>query len=249
MVRILLGLVLVLVTLSCSMRSEKKEKKKATDNIVKDGITKVYYGDGKLRAEIPMKNGKRNGVGKEYHPNGKVHLVINYVDGKSQGLVKRYYDNGDLLEETNYDKGEMHGTRKKYEQGGRLSSEATYSRGQPCQGLKEYQSDGKLKTTYPKIVIEEVNNLLKDNRLILRIHMSNNSKSAVFYESKLNGGCLPDGAIKIPSTSKKGISELEFYAPPGTYDMKTISIIGKLKTSKGNYFVTQRSYNLVIENQ
>ena len=231
------------------MGTEKKKKGPVKDDLVKDGIARLYYADGKLRAEIPMKGGKRNGIATEYYANGKKHLVINYVDGLNHGLTTRYYDNGTLYEETLYDKGEMHGLRKRYRKNGSLESEANYYKGQACGGIKEYLLDGKTKKNYPKIVVEEVDRLLKDNKYILRLRMSDNNKNVSFYQGKLEGNCMTESLRPIPASSVRGVSELSFYLPPGMFVMEEISIVAKVKTPQGNFFVTQKSHNLAIEHR
>jgi antitoxin component YwqK of YwqJK toxin-antitoxin module len=91
----LLVLFWLLVACSSDRAKEKKAKGKANDTVtVSDGISKVYYEGGGLRAEIPMKRSRRNGLAKEYYKNGKVFQEINYVEGKKDGEARQYYEHG-----------------------------------------------------------------------------------------------------------------------------------------------------------
>lgn len=55
-----------------------------------------YFGNGRLKSEIPYKNGKREGMAKVYYENGRVRAKGLYKDGKLVGKVKEYYENGFL---------------------------------------------------------------------------------------------------------------------------------------------------------
>jgi antitoxin component YwqK of YwqJK toxin-antitoxin module len=245
--RCVLTFLILMTAFSCSIDTGKKKKKtRKEDQLVKDGISRAYYPDGKLRAEIPMKGGRRNGLAIEYYNDGKKHLEINYADGKHEGLTTRYWENGNLYEQTNYSKGEMHGIRKRYRKDGKLASESRFNSGAPCLGLQEFLQDGSAKKKYPTIVIEPVDMLLKEQRYALRLSMSDKSGNVTFYEGDLDGGCI--GYLEeIPKTTKKGVSELSYYLPEGMFVMKTLNIIARVKTAQGNFFVTQRKYNLAIE--
>ncbi len=236
--------------ISCSQDVKKKPRAgtKKKDEHVKDGITRLYYSDGKLRAEISMKGGLRNGLATDYYTNGQKHLVINYVNNKNEGLVTKYYDNGRVDEETMYKDGKMHGLKKSYRKDGSLSAEVTYHNGLPCAGLKEYSPDGKLRKDLPKIVVEGIDKMLTENKYILRLRMSDNSTNVTFYRGKLTGGCLDDNNVReIYRGKTKGVAELDFYIGPGMFVMEEIPLIAKVKTPRGNYYVTQINHNLAIE--
>jgi antitoxin component YwqK of YwqJK toxin-antitoxin module len=242
---------IVLILLSCSGENSKKKNKspKKDEKALKDGVTKSYYADGKLRAEVPFKNGRRNGLAVEYYNNGKKYLEINYVNGRNHGLSTRYYDTGGLYEETMYENGEMHGIRKRYRKDGKLSAEAPYNNGFSCLGLKEYLVDGRPKKNFPTIEIQPVDRLLKEDRYILRLSMSDKTKNVIFYQGKLEGKCLGYSQTQIPMSAEKGVGELVFNLPKGMFVMDEISIVAKVKTPLGNYYVTEKKYNLAIENR
>ena len=237
--------------LSCSKEPEKKKvSTKGKDSYVRDGTTRLYYSDGKLRAEISMKGGLRNGIAKEYYNNGQVHLIINYKDSKNHGITKRYFDNGDMMEETSYWEGEMHGPRTRYRKGGSLYSVASYHHGEPCVGLKEYKTDSTLVTGYPSIIVKEINRLKRDGEFVVQLKMSNGTKKATFYRGSLSTmDCINEQCTEIPATAEHGIGELVIRVPKGLMVKDDLLFVAKVKTNMGNYFVTTVRHPLAIINR
>lgn len=245
----LLPAILALFCYGCLPITKEDEKKQEKTKAEKDGVRKTFYSNGKLRSEVPIKNGKKNGLAKDFYSDGTPHFEINYVDNVKQGITRMYYQNGKLYEETPYEKDKIHGVKKRYRQDGKLSTEAPYHLGEPCIGLKEYLTDGSPKTKYPTIVVTAINNLLREDRYILRLNMSDNAKNVTFYTGKLEDGCINSSLEQIYQTPKKGVSEISIYLPPGAFLMEEINIVAKVKTALGNYYVTQRKYNVAIENR
>lgn len=225
--------------------TDDKEKKKPLE-----GVVKAYYPDGKLKTEISYKNGKKNGLAREYFENGNVHLEINYVNDVNHGLTKRYYESGFIYHETPYDSGRIHGIEKKYRGEGQLMAEMPYRYGAPCKGLKEYTSDGSLRKKYPSIIITPVNTLLIDERYTLKLTMSDGSKNVSFFKGKLADGCWNDELVLLESSREhKGEGLDEYYIPRGGFIMQEINIVAKVKTRLGNYYITERKYNLAVDNR
>lgn len=215
-----------------------------------NGVVKANYPDGSLRAEIPYVEGLKHGMATEYYKTGKVFQAIEYAKGLKHGWAKRYWENGNLYQETPYDSGKIHGEQKKYREDGKLASVAVYEHDNPCIGLKEYLIDGKQKKDYPKIVITPIDNLWRDNEYILRLSVSDKSKNVEFFTGKLtNGRCISDQASKVWNTDRNGVGEIIITLPPGGFMMEEINIIAKIKTRQGNYYITQRKYNLAIQNR
>lgn len=215
----------------------------------KDGVVKQHRGDGSLKNEISYKNGKRNGIAKTYYKNGVLRQQVNYVNNVKHGEVTTYYETGKKYQVTPYENGKINGIRKKYRMDGRLLAEVPYVKDEPCAGLKEYLLNGEPKTQYPDIIITEIDNLLKANEFILRLSISDNSKKVVYYLGELDkNGCIKDDAMKVMA-QKPGVLDLKYSLGPGMFMMETINIIAVVETRLGNPYVTQKKYNLAIENR
>ena len=60
---------------------------------LKNGVYKEYYMSGKLKHELPFKDGCIDGVEKYYYENGKLEMETIYSKGKVI-KTKKYYENG-----------------------------------------------------------------------------------------------------------------------------------------------------------
>ena len=57
---------------------------------------KLYYENGKLKAQIPYKNGKKEGIAKGYYENGKLLEELSYKNNMREGIDKQYYESGKI---------------------------------------------------------------------------------------------------------------------------------------------------------
>jgi hypothetical protein len=245
-----LYIILLTVAVSCiPFTDNSDEKTTSKKSSKKDGVNKTFYSNGKLRSEVPIRDGKKNGTARDFYQNGKTHLEIEYVNSVKHGITRMYYENGNLYQESPYENGKINGVQKKFREDGRLMAEVPYRNGEICMGLKEYLTDGSLKKNYPTIVVTPIDNILKEDRYTLRLTMSDKSKNVVFYQGNLSDNCLMDGLERVYETPVKGVSEIIYYLMPGQFLMEQINIIAKVKTPLGNEYVTQRKYNVAIEHR
>jgi antitoxin component YwqK of YwqJK toxin-antitoxin module len=82
---------------------------------MRNGPWKLFYSDGKLRAEGAYKNGKRQGPWTYYYKSGKVEQKGNYNEDLSGGEWKWYYQSGALHREETYRKGREDGHSIEYD--------------------------------------------------------------------------------------------------------------------------------------
>lgn len=87
----------------------------------------IYYKGGKLRREIPYKNGIKEGIKKLYYPNGNLEREISYKNGIKEGIEKLYYPSGQLKFEAFNLNGGREGIEKSYYESGELLREMSYS--------------------------------------------------------------------------------------------------------------------------
>ncbi len=210
------------------------------------GITKNYSSKGKLLSKVNYVNGKKEGKTTNYYTNGKVHSTIMYKNGIREGNAIWYYKNGKPYSINPYINNELNGIQKKYYESGKIQAEIPYKDGQPGTGLKEYTPEGKLLTDYPKIIIQEVNQIATSNRFILKIYLSRRSGNVQFYLDELDAGkYLKKYMYEIPT--EKGVATKVYEVPRGYVKFQKINIIASVKTGLGNTYITQRSYNLAIQ--
>lgn len=207
-----------------------------------------YHPNGQLHKEIIDENDSVS-IYREYFNNGQIFQEIRSVNKLREGLVKKYHKDGVLYDEIPYVKGKIHGTEKKYRRSGDLMAEIPYHEGNLCKGLKEYTVDGKLKKRYPEIIITPIDNILKDESYTVQISLSDGSKSVEYYEGDLTDGkYIGDDAGKVWETSN-GVGKLQFKIVRGMFIMEELNIIAKVKTIQGNYYITEKTYHVALDNR
>lgn len=220
--------------------SEEKPKGKL------QGLHKYYFPDGKLYLEINYKDSVPHGEVRRYFKAGGILESSNYNNGILHGISRTYYEGGKLSSETPYDSGRIHGVKKKFRKDGMPAYEAPYRYGQPCVGLKEFFLSGRPVDNYPSIVFKPLNELLKENRYILQIMLSDGSKVVEFYHGKLvDGKYIHPNAD--PIHTQNGVAKLYYYLPPGAFAMEKVEVVAKIKTDLGNYVLAEASHNLAVE--
>ena len=136
---------------------------------VKEGFTRLYFTDGKLKQETPFVKGLEQGFGKEFATDGTIitlteykrgfivdRLRINRKDGngKKQGRWFVFYQGGAPKSEVTYKDDRMHGYLKEYAENGDLLKISKYVDGelqteaaevQKLEVQNEYYPDGKVK--------------------------------------------------------------------------------------------------------
>ncbi|MCZ8355902.1 MAG: toxin-antitoxin system YwqK family antitoxin [Cyclobacteriaceae bacterium] len=232
--------------LSCQ---EPKKEEAVKKEKVKDGLFVSHFKNGKVKQEIPMKDGKQNGLAKEYYQHGKLAKEIEYKNGVKDGFVKQYYENGKIAFHQNYKNGKQHGKQERFKEDGNLWSVSYFVEDEPCKGLVEYTSKNEPRKKYPTIVVQPVNNLYKNGTYALNLSMSDKTRAVEFYIGDLDkNGCIDWTNVEYVLKEKSSsVATLDFQMPQGTFIMKTINIIAKVKTLQGNYYITERKYNVSVE--
>jgi antitoxin component YwqK of YwqJK toxin-antitoxin module len=263
----IIGFILCLVLASCKFIDNRENQKDENKNV---RLVRQFFSNGRLKAEILVKDDKRHGITKNYNSSGKLLSTVNYVNGKKEGKTTNYYTNGKVHSTIMYKNGvkegnavwyyksgkiysinpfvnnKLKGIQKKYYENGKLQAEIPYKDGQPGIGLKEYTSEGKLITNYPKIIIREINHIATSDRFVLKIYLSERSANDQFYLDDLDQGkYLKKYMFAIPT--EKGVATRVYEVPPGYVKFQKINIIARTKTRLGNTYITQRSYNLAIQ--
>lgn len=93
---------------------------------IRNGLTKEFYPDGKIKSEIEYHDGKVNGLLKTYFQNGKIAEVSNWTNDLRNGPAKYFYDNGKLYQEEFYKDNKLNGEQKTFFENGKLKTTIIY---------------------------------------------------------------------------------------------------------------------------
>lgn len=244
------SLIFILALSGCQNFSwlPKEKPTETTKKTVKtDGVHKSYKKNGTLYSEISYKNGERDGLAVVYYPDGKIKQSIDFKNGEKDGLAKIYYESGILNRETSYKEGIKNGPQKKYFQDETLASSITYKDDLPGTDLKEYLKSGKEKSNYPSLIVKQIDRLKESGKYIIEVTFSKNPRRADYYFGELIDGKFfqPYSLEKLPE--KNGVAYYTIKPPPGIFIMRKINVVGKLKTSRRNLLIKQKTVNLAIE--
>jgi antitoxin component YwqK of YwqJK toxin-antitoxin module len=150
---------------------EKEMIREMFRNDVKEGYTRYYYDDGKVKMEIPFVKGLEQGLAKEYSTDGNIITLIEYKRGfvidrvkinrrdhnnLKQGKWYTFYGNGNIHVEGTYQDDLKEGYFKEYAENGDLVSVDKYvkdikqAEAQEIRKLdiqNEYYPGGKIKSS------------------------------------------------------------------------------------------------------
>jgi len=161
---------------------DKETMKENFRNDVKEGTTKYYYPDGRIKLSIPFVNGMEQGFGKEYGNDGTIITLTEYkrgfiVDrqrinrkdgnGWKQGTWFLFWDNGNIRQEGRYHDDKKDGYFKDYTENGDFQKITKYVDGvvqpeaaeiQKLDIQNEYYPTGKIRVSamYRNGVLEGV---------------------------------------------------------------------------------------------
>ncbi|MDR2905927.1 MAG: toxin-antitoxin system YwqK family antitoxin [Helicobacteraceae bacterium] len=121
------------------------------DGELLNGVIREYDDKtGRLRYEIPYKNGKIEGVWKGFYKNGELWLEAQYKNNVREGIQKEYsLSTGELEFETSFKDDEMDGISKDYWSGGALQYIRTYKNGKQEGIEKFFSTSGELGSETP----------------------------------------------------------------------------------------------------
>ncbi len=162
------------------------------------GQAKYYFNTGSLRELVNFKDDVRHGTATEYYKNGKPYMVSEYVNGERTGWYKIYYANGQLQGEGWLANDKKEGIWRFYTVAGKLESESFYLNGQANGPSKHYNGNGKI--NYMDYY---------DKDLIVRMEQYDNTGKIIHEQSfPLGTGkyyfIFPNGNTSFEATLKNG---------------------------------------------
>jgi hypothetical protein len=107
-------------------------------------IPKVFYRNGQIREQVPMRNGRRHGVVRVWHKNGVRASEEPYKNGFLHGVCRHWNDAGRRLGEYRMIQGT--GIQRDWHDNGRLQIEVSTVRGDFCGRNRIWLRDGTLLT-------------------------------------------------------------------------------------------------------
>ncbi|HNW57985.1 MAG TPA: hypothetical protein PLR88_06285 [Bacteroidales bacterium] len=203
---------LSVILLGCNGKGNSKQDMSVNDTIsVPDtGFTgiKQYMGEHKyLVKEVTFKNGVREGLTKTFYPNGKLRQTFLYKNDLKEDSSIYFYPEGQVFRSTPYKHDTIDGIQKQYYRTGELKAKIGYSKGFRTPYLEEYSREGKLLVNTPEMLINIKDEYRTKGAYRITMELSNKSANVTFYRGELlNGVFDPVNCKKI--TTIKGVGSL-----------------------------------------
>jgi antitoxin component YwqK of YwqJK toxin-antitoxin module len=109
-----------------------------------NGITKLFYDNGKIQEESYYKANLKSGPSKWYNKDGKIIASYNYINGLFEGMQTSYYENDSLQSRSDYKNNLLNGDYKEYYRNGKLKESGRYLNGLKEGPWTEYDETGKV---------------------------------------------------------------------------------------------------------
>lgn len=184
------------------------------------GTAKYYYNTGSLREEVGFEEDVKNGVSTEYFKNGKKRIVCSYVKGERTGMYKGYYNNGKLQAEGWLIDDKKENQWRFYNIAGKLEREAFYLNDEANGPSKHYNSDGKINYVdyYDRDLIVRMEQFSSNGKMIHEqsFSMGTGKYSLIF----------PNGNASFEASLRNGKYEVGYTS---YYPDKTVREIGFYK--------------------
>ncbi|MFT7232449.1 MAG: hypothetical protein ACI8TA_001665, partial [Cyclobacteriaceae bacterium] len=128
---------------------------------------------------------------------------------------------------------------------GQVQSILNYKNNEASRELEEFNSKGVKISKYPKLIVKEIDNLMKTGEYIIEVYFDKIPGRGTYYQGKLNDGYFHDGLSEIKKVN--GIGRIVYKPMPGSFLMKNLSFVGKYKTAYGNYYIDDAELNLALD--
>jgi len=227
-------------------KSAKKDSQTGIDTIsVTDtGFTgiKQFMSGQHLVMEATLKNGVREGLTKTFYANSKLRQTFWYEKGLREDSAKWYYEEGQLFRSTPYKNDTVDGTQKQYYRNGRLKANLIFKKGLRTQNLEEFTTDGKLITGYPSLVVNIRDEYKTKGVYSVLLELSDKSTKVRYYKGDLSGGVFDTAHCeKIKTIEGIGHLDLKKTGPPKP---GYVGVIAEILTNFGNNYLVYKKIEL-----
>ena len=90
---------------------------------------KEWFANGRLKLEIPYRQGRIHGIRKAWYKNGQLARQCSYVEYMRHGVATSWYPNGRIKSEEKFNSGRFHGINTYWDENGQQSGKQLFIRG------------------------------------------------------------------------------------------------------------------------
>lgn len=245
MTKFIFPILIVMTIIACD--SPKKSGKNAEEAINDDNYITKYDVNGRLESFYQVNELKqKHGTAKFFREDGSLRKSFEY-ENDEKIKATQHYDNGQPLMEINYKNDEKDGPFRRFYDNGQLESEIIYRNNYAGAGIKEYSKSGKLRTHYPNLIVKGIDQLQANGRYIIEVYFDDQPARGTYYSGSLTDGKFMNYKLKeLDEVDYKG--RLVLRPAIGIMIMEKLTFVGEYKTTTGNKYIVEKTFNLAIDN-
>ena len=236
----------VLIISCTGRRSGNEEKNTSYDTItVPDtGFTgiKQLMSEKKVVQEVTFKNGVKNGLTKSFYMDGRLRQTFWYVNGLREDSAKWYHPDGRLFRSTPYKNDTIDGIQVQYYKNGRIKARLGYKKGYRTPELTEYSPDGKIVSGYPGIEVRIDDKYSTSGTFKISLQLTDKSEKVKFYRGEFTNGVFDTTQCRKINTIK-GTGYLNL-KKTGSQTSGYVGIIAQILTGFGNNHLEYKKIEL-----
>ena len=196
----------------------------------------------RLVQEVTFKNGVRDGLTKSFYIDGRLRQTFWYKNGLREDSAKWYYPEGQLFRSSPYKNDTLDGTQIQYYRNGKIKARLGYKKGFRTPELTEYTPEGKIVSGYPGIEVK-INDEYKTNGSYrITLQLTDKSEKVKFYRGDFSNGVFDTiQCRKINTIKGTGILNLKKTGSPTS---GSIGIIAQILTGFGNNHLAFKKIDL-----
>jgi len=203
---------------------------------------KQFMSGNHVAMETTFKNGVKEGLSKSFYLNGKLRGTLWYEKGLREDSAKWYFEEGQLFRTTPYKRDTVDGIQKQYFRNGKLKARIGYKKGFRTFEFEEFDMEGKKVGGYPDLVVTTKDDYSAKGIYRISLGLSDKSTKVRYYRGDFSKGVF-DSTSSMKIKTVNGIGTL-YLKKTGTTQPGSIEVLASIITFYGNSYLLPKKIDL-----
>jgi hypothetical protein len=215
-----------------------------TTTVADTGFTgiKQFMSGNRVAMETTFKNGVKEGLSKSFYLNGKLRGTLWYEKGLREDSAKWYFEEGQLFRVTPYKRDTIDGIQKQFFRNGKLKALIGFKKGSRTFEFEEFDMEGKKIGGYPDLVVKTTDNYNSNGIYTISLGLSDKSVKVKYFRGDFGNGLFDTTrCVKIKTVNGIGTLNLK---KTGTPQQGSVDILASIITFYGNAYLVHKKVEL-----